>query len=280
MGPAYRPERPGSLVDPIRELDGATIEAEALRRVRARGSKNGNGKHPMTPANRLAAVGVIPPASSPVLIRASDVEAVNVTWLWSGRFPFGKLTCLDGDPGLGKSTILYDVAAKYSAGLPFPDGVTPDYDAGVVLVCTAEDGYADTVRPRLEAAGADLSRVHFFDAVKVEGQDFQRPPTFPADIRDMERAITDTGARMVIVDPLFAFLGGETNTWNDANMRQALAPLQAVAERLSVALIVIRHWTKGTKQAIYRGGGSIGISYAVFCLKKKKRSSPMQSSCN
>src|SRR5207245_9386995 len=106
--------------------------------------------------------------------------------------------------------IVCDLAARLRGGKPLPDGTATTDGAANVVICTLEDGYADTVRPRLEAAGADLTRIHFFDRVKLEGQDFSRTPVFPDDLRYLEAAITQTGARFVIVDPLFAYLNTKT----------------------------------------------------------------------
>ncbi len=241
-----------------------TVYQDILAKAHADQRKNGNGNGAKpaatAPVNRVA--GQVPPAGRPVMICASDVEAENVSWLWPGRIPLGKLTILEGDPGLGKSTIAFDVAARLTIGAPMPDGSPSGEPAGVVIL-TAEDGYGDTVRPRLEAAGADLSRVHFFDRVELPDQGFKRAPVFPADLLYLEQVVLEAQARFVIVDPLFAYLSAETNTWNDAQTRQALAPLADLADRLSIAPVVIRHWNKREGKAMYRGGGSIGLTGAA-----------------
>jgi RecA-family ATPase len=90
------------------------------------------------------------------LVLVADVDREQVTWLWPGRIPRGKLVVLDGDPGVGKSTLTLTIAAKVSTGSPFPDGARPE--RGDVILLSAEDDIADTIRPRLEAAGADLNR--------------------------------------------------------------------------------------------------------------------------
>src|SRR4051812_25340935 len=92
------------------------------------------------------------------VVRLADVFPEKVAWLWPGRIPAGKITVLDGDPGLGKSTLALDLAARVSMGASMPDGSSGVGRASVVLL-SAEDGLADTIRPRLDAAGADASRV-------------------------------------------------------------------------------------------------------------------------
>ena len=98
------------------------------------------------------------------LVCVADVPAEPVRWLWPGRIPLGKLTVLDGDPGMGKSTVTLTIAAKVSTGSPFPDGARPE-PADVILL-SAEDEIADTIRPRLEAAGADLTQAFVLPDVR------------------------------------------------------------------------------------------------------------------
>src|SRR5262249_2987163 len=100
-------------------------------------------------------------------ILLSTVQPERVEWLWRDRIPLGKLTIIDGDPGLGKSVLTLDLAARVSVGKPMPDN-TPGRHGGVVLL-SAEDGLQDTIRPRLDAAGADCSRVLALDSVLAEG---------------------------------------------------------------------------------------------------------------
>lgn len=186
----------------------------------------------------------------------SAVQPEAVRWLWPGRVPAGKLTILDGDPGLGKSTLALDLAARVSRGLPMPDG-SPTTQ-GAVLLFTAEDGLADTVRPRLDALGADVAQVYAYDGVRRE--DVAGSVTFPAHVDALAERIAALGGQLVIVDPLVCYLHGALNTRVDSDMRQALAPLARVAEQTGAAIVVIRHLNKSAgAAAIYRGGGSIGI---------------------
>ena len=192
----------------------------------------------------------------PIIVRVRDVEPESVSWLWQDRIPLGKLTLLDGDPGLGKSTILFDLSARVSTGRPMPDG-SPGVEGGVVIL-TAEDGVADTVVPRLMAADANLNRIVVLKAVRLENM--ERPPSIPEDIDMMRDAIATVDARMVMVDPLVAYLSSTVNSWRDQDVRHALHQLADLAQETDAAVTAVRHLTKGSGGfAVYRGGGSIGI---------------------
>lgn len=190
-------------------------------------------------------------------ILLSTVEAERVSWLWPGRIPLGKLSLIDGDPGTGKSGLTGDLAARVSSGLPLPDGHS--LEAGGVVLLSAEDGLADTIRPRLDAAGADTSKVLAL-ATTQDSEGHERMLSIPEDLSLIERGIWRVGATLVVVDPLMAFLSGEANAHKDADVRRALAPLAAMADRTGAAVVVVRHLNKATGgNALYRGGGSIGI---------------------
>jgi hypothetical protein len=186
----------------------------------------------------------------------SEVEPERVDWLWSGRIPKGKLTLLDGDPGLGKTVITIDCAARVSVGREWPDGA-PCVEGGVVI-CSAEDGLADTIRPRLDAAGGDPEKVLALGTLMEDGN--ERLVSIPEDIPIIERGIERVNAEVIFIDPLMAFLSGRHNAHKDQDVRRALAPLAGLAERTGAAVAVVRHLNKATGgNALYRGGGSIGI---------------------
>jgi hypothetical protein len=190
-------------------------------------------------------------------VRLDTVTPEQVSWLWPGRLPLGKVSLLDGDPGLGKSTVTLDIAARVSRGWPMPDGTGGGYPAGVVIV-SAEDGLADTIVPRLAAAGADLSRILALD--KVPDEKGGHPFVIPDDMPFLVRAIVGASARLVIIDPLMAFLSGGTNSHRDQDVRRALARVHDIAERTGAVVWVVRHLNKTAGgPAVYRGGGSIGI---------------------
>jgi hypothetical protein len=191
----------------------------------------------------------------PELVRVATVQPERVEWLWDGRIPCGNITLVDGDPGLGKSTFTLDLAARVSTGRAMPDGAL-GLLGGVVLV-SAEDGLADTIRPRLEAAGADLERVAVLTSIRGENGSL---PELPEDVLGIENAIREVRAVLLVLDPLMAFLSGHVNAHRDQHVRRALAPLARMAERARVAAVVVRHLNKGSgANPLHRGGGSIGI---------------------
>ncbi len=200
----------------------------------------------------------------PISTCMADVVAERVRWLWFPRIPLGKLTLFDGDPDVGKSTVSIDIAARVSNGAAMPDlsasGLTAP--AAVILV-SAEDGAADTIRPRLDAAGADVGRVHLLTDVEYadeEGVIHVRPWSMPVDFDVLEKLVMETEARLVIIDPMNAFLVNAVDSHRDQDVRGALAPLARLAEETGPAVVLIRHLTKaGGANALYRGGGSIGI---------------------
>lgn len=204
------------------------------------------------------------PTTGAVVTTVADVESEAVRWLWPARLPLGKVVVLDGDPGLGKSTLMLDIAARVTTGSPMPDGGEGQLyrqPAGVVLL-SAEDGVADTIRPRLEAAKADLARVHTFDAITemIEDEAISRPPSIPGDVRDLQGVVRATGAALVVVDPVMAFLGARLDAHKDTDVRRALHALSTMAELTGCVVVIVRHLNKaGGGHPLYRGGGSIGI---------------------
>jgi len=199
--------------------------------------------------------------SRAVLISVSDVKAEEVSWLWPGRLPRGKVVVLDGDPGLGKSTMTLDVAARATRGSEWPDGGFPE--PGAVVLCSAEDGVADTIRPRLEAAGADLDKVSVLVGSGSSEEDCS-PVFLPDDVDAIRDAVERTDAVLVIIDPMMAFLDGKVNSYRDQDVRLALRPLSKIAEETGATVLVVRHLTKTAgPNPLYRGGGSIGITGAA-----------------
>lgn len=191
-------------------------------------------------------------------VRASEVAPERLRWLWNGRLAAGKLSMMDGDPGLGKSTLVIDLIARITTGRPLPGAAHGLPPRGVVLL-SAEDGPADTIVPRLIAAGADLGRVYILQGVTTsEGDD--GGIAVPEALDVVEATIVAQDAALLVIDPLMAYLGAETSANKDQDVRRALAPLAAMLDRTGAACLAIRHLNKATgASALYRGGGSIGI---------------------
>ncbi len=197
------------------------------------------------------------PPRAPRGILLSEVKPERVRWSWKGRFARGKIAVVDGKPGLGKSAAMIDLAARVSVGKEWPDG--SECEAGGVVICSAEDGLADTIRPRFDAAGGDPSKVVALSTVG-DPEGGERMLAIPHDIPAIVEAIERVGAGLVIVDPLMAFLPGDVNSHRDQDVRRALAPLARMGESTGAAVVIVRHLNKAQGgDALYRGGGSIGI---------------------
>ncbi len=188
--------------------------------------------------------------------RCSEVVPTSLQWLWPNYLTRGKLTILDGDPGLGKSLMAIDLIARLSRGGPLPDGAPLSRPCNSILL-SAEDEPGDTIRPRAEAAGADLTRLFL---PRFDG----RVPRLPDDLPALEELVRDCRADLIVLDPLMAFLPPQVAANLDQCVRQALTPLAALAARNDCSMLLIRHLSKaGRDQAIYRGQGSMGIMAAV-----------------
>jgi hypothetical protein len=203
-------------------------------------------------------------AAATVVSRGFDeVERRSVEWLGPGFVPRGLLVVLDGNPGLGKSNLCVDLAARVSRGWDMPPGPgkKTTEPAGVAFLA-AEDPAEQVIRPRLEAAGADLSRCRVLDGLQVG--DKVRPLILPDDVLAIEETITRYGIRLMFIDPLLAYLNAFIDSHKDASVRQALGELTALANRTGTAIVALRHLNKsGGGQAVFRGGGSIAIGAAA-----------------
>lgn len=221
-------------------------------------------------------------SSQVVTKKLSEVEPVPVQWLWFNRFAQGKLCLLVGNPGVGKSFASLDMAARISTGDYWPDGYAlPDgagrAPRGSVLILTAEDGLADTVRPRLDKMQADCSKIHAIEGVHLAKDDTQHkfwpngelPVTdffnLSRDIELLKKKLEQIeDVKLIIIDPLSAYYGAKLDTHRDAAIRSVLAPLAEVAERHNVCIIAISHLRKSpTETAIFRVTGSIGQTAAA-----------------
>lgn len=220
------------------------------------------------PRERSLTLATEPTTREPVLVAnvrpLSDFEPEPVSWLWHHRIPYGKITILEGPPDVGKSHLTLELAALVSRGGRLPDGST--VERGNVVLVTCEDGLADTVRPRLDAAAGDPDAVYVLSGFSLNG-DEERLPVIPGDVPAIRLVVEESRAKLLIIDPLTAYLGEKVNAHRDHDVRRALAPLQRMAEETGCAVLVIRHLRKGaTGDAISAGGGSIGFTGLARCV--------------
>jgi hypothetical protein len=198
--------------------------------------------------------------SAAVVKTMSSIAPTRVQWLWSGRIPLRAVTIIDGNPGLGKSTVTTDIAARVSRGWAMPPAGGPCDDAAPagVLLLSAEDDPETTIRPRLDAAGADACRIHLLEAIRRG--DAATPPVLPWDLDILEEQIRRLGVVLVVIDPFLAYLDGAIDSHRDQDVRRCLHRLKDLAERTGAGIVLIRHLNKlHGGSAMYRGGGSIGI---------------------
>mgnify|MGYP000872729306 FL=1 len=194
-----------------------------------------------------------PKKDSVKIIRMSDVELTPVDWLWKPYLPFGKLSVLQGNPGEGKTYFAMHLAAACTNGklLPNMERIEPFN----VIYQTAEDGLGDTVKPRLIEAGADLDRVLVIDDSEVQ---------LTLSDERIEKAIIENNARLVIIDPIQAYLGADVDMNRANEVRPIFMRLGQVAQRTGCAILLIGHLNKAAgMQSLQRGLGSIDIAAAV-----------------
>lgn len=206
-----------------------------------------------------------PPQEETVeIIRMSEVDTQTVAWLWEPYIPFGKVTIVQGNPGEGKTTFALRLAAACTNRKPFPHMAA--HEPFNVIYQTAEDGLGDTIKPRLMEAEADLDRVLVIDESK-QGLSL-------SDER-IERAIRQTGARLIILDPIQAYVGEKTDMNKANEIRPMFRRLAEIAERTGCAVILIGHLNKAAGgQSAYRGLGSIDFRAAarsVLLIGRVKR---------
>ena len=184
------------------------------------------------------------------LINMADVEATEVEWLWYPYIPYGKITIIQGDPGEGKTTLVLNLAAMLSKGQELPESYSAAEPINIIYQ-TAEDGLSDTVKPRLVAANADYSRITVIDESKVE---------LSLTDERLEQAILRTQARLVILDPLQAYIGANVDMHRANEIRPIMKHIADVAQKYNCSIVLVGHLNKtmGMKSS-YRGLGSIDI---------------------
>jgi len=204
-----------------------------------------------------------------VAIRMADVKPQPISWLWPDKIALGKVSMFAGDPGLGKSMLTTAMAACVTTGSPWPVTCSP-CPIGDVIMLSAEDDPADTIRPRLDAAGADPARVYQLTAVRDD--DGEHMFSLDRDLYALESLLIRLpDCRLVTIDPISAYMGG-TDSHKNSDVRSTLAPLQELASRHKVAIVTITHLNKGGGgNAMYRATGSLAFvaaARAAFAVTK------------
>lgn len=222
---------------------------------------------PLEPNNQASSERTEDSQPGLLTVNLADVEPKEVTWLWGSRIPLGKITLIGGDPGLGKSTMTMDIAARVTRGDGWPDD--RDYRAppAKVLLFNSEDDIADTIRPRLDTAGAIVENVIVTQGVPALDHD-GNPSVRGFDLsRDLPRLTHElekhADIRLVIIDPISAYCG-KVDSHNNTDVRGMLAPLAELAAKYSVAMILVTHLSKGASgRAVYRAMGSLAFAAAA-----------------
>ncbi len=187
------------------------------------------------------------------LINMEDIKCENVEWLWYPFVPYGKITIIQGDPGEGKTTLVLQMIAKLTRGETIINSETKEPIN--VIYQTAEDGLSDTIKPRLVAANADCSKVLVID-------DKETPLTM-LDVR-LEKAIAETSARLVVLDPIQGFLGADVDMHRANEIRPVMKHIAEIAEKYRCAIILVGHMNKcNMGKSAYRGLGSIDFQAAA-----------------
>jgi archaellum biogenesis ATPase FlaH len=235
----------------------------------AHGRGNGAAGPALTPKQRVKAQETAARAeilAGMVFTCIADVRPEAVRWLWPGRIPLGELTMIVGDPGLGKSQICASLTSVVTNGGQWP--VTRERsEVGSVLILSAEDNIKHTIRPRLDAAGADVQRCHTLQAVRRQADDgttFEGSFNLAEDLAKLSVLMDHLGdVRLVIIDPVSAYLGS-TDSHKNAEVRGMLAPLTTLAGHHRAAVILVSHLTKSqSTSALMRVQGS--IAFAALC---------------
>lgn len=217
-------------------------------------------KSVMALAQKHAANTPLPTERKILMASYSDIEPEDVVWLWRDRIPSRKLSIFCGDPGQGKSFVSLDIASRVSAGVAFPDG--SPCEQGKVIICSCEDGPADTIRPRLDAMGANVANVFNFEG--MAGDNGQIIPfRLDQDIPTLDNYLDDMpGVALLIIDPVSGFMGAVDSHVNAA-VRGVLAPLAKLAEKHSLAVVAITHLSKGQGKALHKVMGSLAYIAAA-----------------
>ena len=204
-----------------------------------------------------------------VLMSMAEVEKETVEWLWYPYIPYGKITIIQGNPGDGKTNLALKIAACVSSGTPLPG--LPKLEQQKVIYLSAEDGVRDTLKPRLEELGANTQNILFF-------KEEDKPTSLSQSA--IEITLDMSGAKVLIIDPIQAFMGSRTDMNKANEVRETLRPVGELAEKYKCSIILIGHLNKAQGlNSIYRGIGSMdftAISRSILLVGRHKDDSGLR----
>ncbi len=188
--------------------------------------------------------------------KLSDIQLEEVTWMWPNFLADRKITIVDGMPGVGKSTLTSEIASRVTTGQAFPNG-EPREPRDVVFIAV-EDGVADTIKPRVAAAGGNEQHAH---SIHIEQDGNEITPDLERHLGCIRETILEIGnVGLLIIDPIMALLGNSVDSYRDQDVRKVTTPLARLAEELNLAILIVRHPNKGSSNnALLRGGGSMAF---------------------
>jgi hypothetical protein len=188
--------------------------------------------------------------------KLSDIQLEEVTWMWPNFLADRKITIVDGMPGVGKSTLTSEIASRITTGQAFPNGEARE-PRDVVFIAV-EDGVADTIKPRVAAAGGNEQHAHF---IHIEQDGNEITPDLERHLGCIRETILEIGnVGLLIIDPIMALLGNSVDSYRDQDVRKVTTPLGRLAEELNLAILIVRHPNKGSSNnALLRGGGSMAF---------------------
>jgi len=207
------------------------------------------------------------PEAGPVIVRLSEVEPQEIQWLWAGRIPLGRISLLVGMPGSGKSLLTLDMAARITRGWNWPDKAP--CTKGNALFVVGEDGLADTVRGRAEAAGADVNRIFVLTGIQRVDKDqpFQVPVCL-AHIEEITKAVMQTQPRLVVFDPIGHFIPADIDTNTENHVRLVLGRIAELAEQYRTAVLLVAHRRKARAEfaddVVLGSRAFVGLARAVW----------------
>lgn len=229
----------------------------------------------MTPNERFNATDEPAESGRLAVVSLADVEPEFVKWLWPGRIPLGKLSVIAGIQGLGKSFLTLDMAARISNGTPWPDSRDDYNEQGSVILLSAEDALADTVRPRLDWAGANVNRIKAIEGTRNVDHEGQRSFDLQRDILLLSDLVEELGdVRLIVFDPIDSYLGQNVNPNRGNDIRRVLGPLAELADSSGAAVVAVAHLNKTPNtNALFRVCGSIAyttIARAAWLVAEDK----------